>query len=556
MDDPPIKPPVCEYVKRNEGIVAVPAKIMSMVGLELLDLSHNKIEMVPKGVLTCLPRIKVLELSHNNMKALPDDIGELGSLEVLSVGHNQLAALPAALLGLAGLRELVAGHNLIAELAGPIHLMESLQVLDLSSNRLRALPPDIGWLAGLRQLNVSGNPELRSPCKAVLSKGLKAVMSFLQVVGEQRRMIEAHMASFTAPLTALAAARGLNITAPVQNEAGALLRLRAAQQAGVLGLSNCGLLHIPEAVASLAPVVQVMDASRNRLRAVPADVSLLQRLVVLNLAHNSVAALPDGFSLPRLAALDVSCNSLRALPPDLGARLPALRQLYASSNRLESLPDSLAQAPLQDLFVGENPIGGGAFPGALGKCGRLAKLGLAACGLRGELPAAIGGMTSLRWAGFGAEGGGLGGYTTGRADLITLLRQRARPYLFSNTLAPAVAGASLAVFDILSKSTELRDKLEANTKYFRQRMTSAGFDLRPGSHPIVPIMLGDAALASTMAAKMLERGVYVVGFSYPVVPKGKARIRVQLSAAHETHHIDAAVDAFVAVGRELGVIKG
>lgn len=154
-----------------------------------------------------------------------------------------------------------------------------------------------------------------------------------------------------------------------------------------------------------------------------------------------------------------------------------------------------------------------------------------------------------------ALGGATGGYTTGRADLITLLRQRARPYLFSNTLAPAVAGASLKVFDLLSASTTLRDKLEENTRYFRSAMTAAGFKIRPGTHPIVPIMLGDAALATTLAAKMLERGIYVVGFSYPVVPKGAARIRVQLSAAHEREHLDAAVAAFVEVGRELGVVS-
>lgn len=155
-----------------------------------------------------------------------------------------------------------------------------------------------------------------------------------------------------------------------------------------------------------------------------------------------------------------------------------------------------------------------------------------------------------------ALGGATGGYTTGRADLIALLRQRSRPYLFSNTLAPAVAGASLAVFDLLTGSTALRDALENNTRYFREKMTAAGFDIRPGTHPIVPIMLGDAALATDMAARMLERGIYVVGFSYPVVPKGKARIRVQISAAHEREHLDAAIEAFVGVGRELGVIRG
>ncbi|KAF8072613.1 hypothetical protein HT031_000273 [Scenedesmus sp. PABB004] len=144
-----------------------------------------------------------------------------------------------------------------------------------------------------------------------------------------------------------------------------------------------------------------------------------------------------------------------------------------------------------------------------------------------------------------ALGGATGGYTTGRADVIALLRQRARPYLFSNTLAPAVAAASVAVFDLLARSTELRDTLADNTAYFRRRMAEEGFSIRPGTHPIVPIMLGDAALASRMAAAMLEKGIYVVGFSYPVVPRGAARIRVQLSAAHERAHLDAAIAAFV-----------
>lgn len=153
-----------------------------------------------------------------------------------------------------------------------------------------------------------------------------------------------------------------------------------------------------------------------------------------------------------------------------------------------------------------------------------------------------------------ALGGATGGYTTGRAEVVALLRQKARPYLFSNTLAPAVAAASITVFDLLSASHELRDKLQENTDYFRQHMAAAGFNIRPGNHPIVPIMLGDAALANRMAAAMLERGVYVVGFSYPVVPKGKARIRVQLSAAHDSQQLDTAIAAFTAVGKELGVI--
>jgi glycine C-acetyltransferase len=154
-----------------------------------------------------------------------------------------------------------------------------------------------------------------------------------------------------------------------------------------------------------------------------------------------------------------------------------------------------------------------------------------------------------------ALGGAIGGFTTGRKEIIALLRQRSRPYLFSNSLPPAVVGASLAVFDLLSSTTALRDKLEANTKYFRQEMTAAGFDIKPGEHPIVPIMLYDEKLAHDMARRLLELGIYVIGFSFPVVPKGKARIRVQLSAAHERKHLERAVQAFAKVGQQLGVLK-
>lgn len=154
-----------------------------------------------------------------------------------------------------------------------------------------------------------------------------------------------------------------------------------------------------------------------------------------------------------------------------------------------------------------------------------------------------------------ALGGASGGFTSGRKEIIDMLRQRSRPYLFSNTLAPAIAGASVAVLDMLSETTELRDKLENNTKYFREKMTEAGFDIKPGFHPIVPVMLYDAKLAQEFAAKMLGEGIYVIGFYYPVVPQGKARIRVQLSAAHEREHLDKAIAAFTKVGKELDVIK-
>ncbi|MCX2572958.1 glycine C-acetyltransferase [Pedobacter sandarakinus] len=153
-----------------------------------------------------------------------------------------------------------------------------------------------------------------------------------------------------------------------------------------------------------------------------------------------------------------------------------------------------------------------------------------------------------------ALGGASGGFTSGKKEIIDMLRQRSRPYLFSNTLAPAIAGASIAVLDMLSETTSLRDKLESNTAYFREKMTAAGFDIKPGFHPIVPVMLYDAKIAQTFAAKMLDEGIYVIGFFYPVVPQGKARIRVQLSAAHEQHHLDKAIEAFTKVGKELGVI--
>ncbi len=154
-----------------------------------------------------------------------------------------------------------------------------------------------------------------------------------------------------------------------------------------------------------------------------------------------------------------------------------------------------------------------------------------------------------------ALGGASGGFTSGRKEIIEMLRQRSRPYLFSNTLAPSIVGASIAVLDMLTEKTELRDKLEYNTKYFRTKMTEAGFDIKPGDHPIVPIMLYEAVVAQEFAAKLLEEGIYVIGFFYPVVAKGKARIRVQLSAAHEQKHLDKAIEAFTKVGKELGVLK-
>jgi glycine C-acetyltransferase len=182
--------------------------------------------------------------------------------------------------------------------------------------------------------------------------------------------------------------------------------------------------------------------------------------------------------------------------------------------------------------------------GFLGKTGRGTH---EHCGVMGKIEIITGTLGK-------ALGGASGGFTSGKKEIIDMLRQKSRPYLFSNTVAPSIVGASIAVLDMLSETTELRDKLEYNTKYFREKISEAGFDITPGEHPIVPIMLYDANVAQEMATKMLEEGVYVVGFYFPVVPKGKARIRVQLSAAHEQHHLDKAIAAFTKVGKEMGVI--
>ncbi len=170
------------------------------------------------------------------------------------------------------------------------------------------------------------------------------------------------------------------------------------------------------------------------------------------------------------------------------------------------------------------------------------------CGVMGRIDIITGTMGK-------ALGGASGGFTSGKKEIVDMLRQRSRPYLFSNSLAPSIVGATIAVLDMLSETTQLRDKLEDNTLYFRKRMTDAGFDIKPGTHPICPLMFYDAVIAQKFAARILEEGIYVTGFFFPVVPKGQARIRVQISAGHERHHLDKAIDSFIKVGKELGVLK-
>ena len=183
--------------------------------------------------------------------------------------------------------------------------------------------------------------------------------------------------------------------------------------------------------------------------------------------------------------------------------------------------------------------------GFLGKTGR----GTAEhCGVMGKIDIITGTLGK-------ALGGAMGGFTSGKKEIIDMLRQRSRPYLFSNSLAPSIVGAGIAVLDLLNSTTELRDKLMENTTYFRAKMKEAGFDIKEGIHPICPVMLYDARLSQVFSEKLLEEGIYVIGFYYPVVPKGQARIRVQISAAHERHHLDKAISAFIKVGKELGVIS-
>jgi len=231
---------------------------------------------------------------------------------------------------------------------------------------------------------------------------------------------------------------------------------------------------------------------------------------------------------------------------DLRYRLIATDGSFSMNGNIAKLDEIVALAEKYDAMV---MVDDAHSTGFLGKTGR----GTAEYrGVEGKIDIITGTLGK-------ALGGASGGFISGRKEIVELYRQRARPYLFSNTVAPAVVGASIAVFDLLSETTELRDKLERNTKYFREKMTEAGFDITPGDHPIVPIMLGkfenDAKLSQDMAKDLLDEGIYVIGFYFPVVPRGQSRIRVQLSAGHEMHHLDRAIEAFTKVGKKYGVIQ-
>jgi glycine C-acetyltransferase len=260
------------------------------------------------------------------------------------------------------------------------------------------------------------------------------------------------------------------------------------------------------------------------------------------------ASIIDGVRLCKAERHRYKHNDMQELEEKLIAtqhcrsRMIATDSVFSMDGTIAQLDKIVALAEKYDAIVMIDECHSSGF---IGKTGRGVH---EHCGVMGKIDIITGTLGK-------ALGGANGGFTSGSKAVIDMLRQKSRPYLFSNTLAPSIVGASIAILDMLSETTALRDKLEQNTIYFREQITQAGFDIKPGIHPIVPIMLYDAPLAQKMAARMLEEGVYVVGFFYPVVAKGNARIRVQISAGHEREDLDKAIAAFTKVGKELGVIK-
>jgi glycine C-acetyltransferase len=262
------------------------------------------------------------------------------------------------------------------------------------------------------------------------------------------------------------------------------------------------------------------------------------------------ASIIDGIRLCKAKRFRYSHNNMASLEEKLiEARNTGAEQILIVTDGVFSMDGTIAQldkiCELADKYQALIMMDECHASGFMGKTGRGTH---EHCGVMGRIDIITGTLGK-------ALGGASGGFTSGHKEIIDLLRQRSRPYLFSNTLAPSIVGASIAVLDMLSENTALRDKIWENTAYFRKGMTDAGFAIVPGTHPIVPVMLYDAVLAKTFAEKLLEKGIYVIGFYFPVVAKDKARIRVQVSAAHTRAHLDKAIKAFVAVGKELGVLS-
>lgn len=259
------------------------------------------------------------------------------------------------------------------------------------------------------------------------------------------------------------------------------------------------------------------------------------------------ASIIDGIRLCKAARYRYQTNNMEDLEAKLVEAQGARRRMIATDG-VFSMDGTIAQidkiCDLADKYDAMVMVDECHSTGFIGKTGRGTH----------EYRGAMGRVDIITGTFGKALGGASGGFTAAKKEIVEMLRQKSRPYLFSNTLAPAIVGASIKVIDLLSSSTHLRDKLEDNTKYFRSEMTKAGFDIIPGEHPIVPIMLYDAKLSQEFASKLLEEGIYVIGFFYPVVPKEQARIRVQISAGHEMEHLEQAVKAFTKVGKELGIV--
>ncbi len=273
----------------------------------------------------------------------------------------------------------------------------------------------------------------------------------------------------------------------------------------------------------------------------------LDAIVSDELNHASII---DGVRLCKAKRYRYKCADMNDLEAQLqAAKADGARFIMIATDAVFSMDGTIAPldkiCDLADKYQALVMVDECHSMGFMGKNGRGV---IEHCGVLGRVDIITGTLGK-------ALGGGIGGFTTGRKEIIELLRQRSRPYLFSNSLPPSVVGASIEIFDLLSETTELRDQLEANTVYFREEMTKLGFDIKPGTHPITPIMLYDAVLAQQFAQKLLAEGIYVIGFFYPVVGKGLARIRVQISAAHTREHLDTAIAAFGKIGRELGVLK-
>lgn len=260
------------------------------------------------------------------------------------------------------------------------------------------------------------------------------------------------------------------------------------------------------------------------------------------------ASIIDGVRLCKAQRYRYEHNNMADLESKLKESLQLRSRIIVTDGSF-SMDGTIAQldkiCDLADKYDAITMVDDSHSTGFIGKTGRGTH---EYCGVMGRVDLITGTLGK-------ALGGSNGGFTTGKKEIIEMLRQRSRPYLFSNSVAPGIVGASIAVFDMLSETTGLRDKLESNTKYFRTKMTEAGFDIKPGDHPIVPIMLYDAVLSQKFASRLLEEGIYVIGFFFPVVAKGQARIRVQLSAAHTQEHLRKAIEAFTKVGKELEVIK-